>query len=198
MANHPVRRVVALSNTLHVKISVLRFTVLAAFALVASGCFGSGDEGSARSEAEALYKAGLAHQEQGSLVDAISAYDEAIGLYPRYGEAYYSRGLAYADLGETKKAMEDYADAIFINSRFAEAFNTGVVALGQRKRSVDEYDQIIRRNPQASGAYAGRAVAYIILGKDEEADQDAEKAVELGFDPDILEDAIQDLKRQRQ
>ena len=188
----------ALSNTLHVKISALLLTVLATFALVASGCFGSGDEGSARSEAAAFYNAGVAHQEQGSLEDAISAYDEAIRLYPRHGEAYYSRGLVYTDLGDTGRVMEDHADAIFIDSRFAEAFKTGVVALGQRRRTVDEYDQIIQRNPQASGVYAGRAVAYTILGKDEEAAKDAEKAVELGFDPDILEEAIRDLQRQRQ
>ena len=187
----------ALSNTLHVKTSFILVSVLAAFALVASGCFGSGDESSARSEAEEFYKAEVTHQEQGSLEDAISAYDEAIRLFPRYGEAYYSRGLAYADLGDTRKAVEDYADAIFIDSRYAEAFNTGVVALGQSKRSVNEYDQIIRRNPQASGAYAGRAVAYTILGNDEDAESDAEKAVELGFDSAILEEAIRDLKRQR-
>jgi len=46
-------------------------------------------------------------------------------------------------------------------------------------------------------AYANRTVAHTVLGMDAEAEQDFNRAVELGFPPDILKRKIEGLKRQR-
>ena len=46
-------------------------------------------------------------------------------------------------------------------------------------------------------AYANRAFAYTLLGKDKEAQQDVDQAVRLGFDRSMLDGAIEGLKKQR-
>ena len=54
-----------------------------------------------------------------------------------------------------------------------------------------------RLKPQDSLAYANRAKAYTLLGMDAEAEQDASRAIELAFPPDVLQRQIEELKRRR-
>jgi hypothetical protein len=42
-----------------------------------------------------------------------------------------------------------------------------------------------------------RAIAYTLLSKDKEAQQDVDRAVELGFDRGALESAIEESKKRR-
>ena len=70
--------------------------------------------------------------------------------------------------------------------------------LGQPQPAVESYDQAIGLNPQDADAFSGRALAYTLLGKEAEADQDVVQAVELGVDPDALREAIQGLKERAQ
>ncbi len=56
---------------------------------------------------------------------------------------------------------------------------------------------MIRLDPLYAEAYASRARAYTILGKDVEAEQDVERLVELGIDPGSLMAGIEELKEQR-
>ena len=69
------------------KRSFLVMALFAALALALVGCGGL-------SEAEERYNAGVELQEQGSLEEAISEYDEAIRLDPQLADAYNNRGLA--------------------------------------------------------------------------------------------------------
>lgn len=43
----------------------------------------------------------------------------------------------------------------------------------------------------------GRGVAYTLLGRDSEAQQDADRAAELGFDPAVLKRVIEEAKEHR-
>ena len=43
-----------------------------------------------------------------------------------------------------------------------------------------------------------RAVAYTLLGKDKEAQQDVDRAVALGFDRGMLDEATEEFKKERQ
>ena len=58
-------------------------------------------------------------------------------------------------------------------------------------------DEAIHLDPQLALAYANRARAFTLLGKDAEAQQDADRAVELGFDRAVVEEEIERLKRER-
>ena len=68
---------------------------------------------------------------------------------------------------------------------------------GRLEEAIAEYDQAIRLVPNLGEAYGGRALALAAIGKDSEAKQDAERAVELGVDRALLEEAIEELKKQR-
>ena len=58
-------------------------------------------------------------------------------------------------------------------------------------------DEAIRLGPKLALAYANRAVASNFLGNEAAARQDIDRAVELGFDRDLLEAAIAEIIDQR-
>ena len=69
--------------------------------------------------------------------------------------------------------------------------------MGQFQRAIRDYDEAIRLDPQLALVYSNRAIAYTLLGKDKEAQQDVDQAVGLGLDRDRLEGAIEELKKQQ-
>ena len=71
------------------------------------------------------------------------------------------------------------------------------LGLGQPQRVMEDFDQAIRLNPELANAYRGRAIANTLLGKDAEAQQNADRAIELRIDPTVLENAIEGLKGNR-
>ena len=48
-----------------------------------------------------------------------------------------------------------------------------------------------------AGAYRGRALAYTLLGKDPEAQQNADRAIKLGIDATAMGNAIEGMKGKR-
>jgi Flp pilus assembly protein TadD len=69
--------------------------------------------------------------------------------------------------------------------------------LGQYEVAIQSYDEVILLNPEHVNAYVGRALAKAFLGRDDEAMQDVLQAVALGYDPVLLEDLIEEAKRER-
>ena len=69
--------------------------------------------------------------------------------------------------------------------------------LGQPQRALEDLEEAIRIKPKFAAAFRGRALTYTLLGKEVEAQQAADRAVELGVDQPKLEAAIQELKEQR-
>ena len=57
---------------------------------------------------------------------------------------------------------------------------------GRLQEAIAEYDEAIRLDPQDALAYANRTRAHTLMSMDAEAEQDFNRAVELGFDPDAL------------
>ena len=78
--------------------------------------------------ADGRYNAGLDHQEQGRLEEAIAEYDEAIKLNPEFAAALKNRGVAYGELGQVGRAIQDYQPVISLNSEDAVAYiNLGLL-----------------------------------------------------------------------
>ncbi len=50
---------------------------------------------------------GIAYAEKGQYDQAISDFNKALEINPRYATAYYNRGIAYKDKGQYDKAWED-------------------------------------------------------------------------------------------
>jgi tetratricopeptide (TPR) repeat protein len=53
---------------------------------------------------------------------AMSDYNKALEINPRYAKAYYNRGFLYRKMGEYDKAISDYTKAIEIDSKYSLAY----------------------------------------------------------------------------
>ena len=56
-------------------------------------------------------------------------------------------------------------------------------ALGQHERAIQDYDEAIILDPEYAKVYYLRGLSYNMLGKSEEAEQNLQKAKELGYEP---------------
>ena len=131
---------------------------------------------------EQHYRAGLELHEQGQLNEAIAGYIEAINLNSAHVKAYSKRGGAYLALGEFRQALADYNEAIQLKSLLL--YGLGSQKYSDQKRAIAE-------------AYAGRAMVYTVLGRDIEAQQDLNRARDLGYAPTRETAAMGDIKQRR-
>ena len=70
---------------------------------------------------------GVAKNDLGNYIGAISDFNKAIEINPNYAEAYYNRGVAKDYLGDYKGVFVDFNKTIEINTKYAEAYyNRGV------------------------------------------------------------------------
>ena len=71
---------------------------------------------------EAMNK-GMEYEKAGKYDAAITEFNKAIKLNPRFIQAYNNRGVAYNAKGELNQAIADYNKAIELNPKYAEAYN---------------------------------------------------------------------------
>lgn len=65
---------------------------------------------------------------------AMSDYNEAIRLYPKYIEAYNNRGVLYLALKDHKRALKDFNTAIAYNPNMMNAYNNRAIVYFELKR----------------------------------------------------------------
>ena len=71
---------------------------------------------------------------------AITCYNKAIELNPKYATAYNNKGVALKALGDTKAAITCYNKAIEINPKYASAYHNkgnALYALGDTKSAIE-------------------------------------------------------------
>ena len=130
---------------------------------------------------------GNVHNSQGSRTRAISDYDRAIKINPKYSAAYYNRGNAYSLQGDHIRAISDYDQAIKLNSQFSEAYNNrGIVygSQGNHIQAMSDYNKAVKFNPENDRAYVNRGVAYFKQGKYDLAILDYDEAIKLNSEDD--------------
>ena len=82
--------------------------------LIVAGC---------AADAKSYFNRGLTYHKKGQYDQAISEYNRAIAINPRYAKAYSNRGAAYMDKGQHDRAISDFTKAIEINPKLALARN---------------------------------------------------------------------------
>ena len=96
-------------------------------------------------------------------------------------------------------ALREYDEAIRRSPGHALVYynrGTAYLDLGRYQLAVNDYSEAIRVHSRDAEVYAARAFSYALLGKDTEAQQDVERAGNLGFARTFLEKAIEEVKRQ--
>ena len=95
-------------------------------------------------DAEAYFNRGLAYANRGQHDKAISDYNKAIEINPRYAMAYSNRGIVYAKKGQHDRAISDYNKAIEINPKLAIAYNNRGNAYFFKKEYEKAWDDVYK------------------------------------------------------
>jgi tetratricopeptide (TPR) repeat protein/S1-C subfamily serine protease len=133
-------------------------------------------------EAPAYNNRGVAKSDLGNKQDAISDFNRAISINPKYVQAYINRGIVKADLEKKQEAITDYDRAILINPKYANAyFNRGKTKfdLGRKQEAIIDYDRAIAINPEYADAYLNRGTIKTRLGNKQEAISDFNRAIAI-------------------
>ncbi len=113
---------------------------------------------------------------------------------------YYNWGLFYARWGMTLRAFSYMNKAVTMNSTNPKGYYhlaSLFMAVGNLQSAVQDFTTAIRLDPQYADAYTRRGMMYTLLDKDDEANKDFDRAVQLGTDRGELEREIGALKPPR-
>ena len=115
--------------------------------------------------AELFRDLGLAHLKTGDLDAAVNAFGRGIATNRRNPQLFYDRGLVEFTRGN---------------------YRTAILA--------DGFDAAINLDAEFTDAYVKRGIAYALVGDDEDAQRDIDKAVALGADREAIQNEIDQLK----
>lgn len=113
---------------------------------------------------------------------AVTRFNDAINLDPKYAEAYCKRGIAYGNLRQFQKTIDDCSKAIEIYPKYAGAYEERGVAydnLGQYNKAIEDCSKAIELDPSCATTYVSRAFVYGHLGQYQKAIEDCNKAIQL-------------------
>lgn len=82
----------------------------------------------AENNAEPYYNRGLAYLRKSQYDEAITEFNKAIEINPRYSLAYNDRGYAYLNKRQYDRAISDFTKAIEIKPRYHKAYNNRAVS----------------------------------------------------------------------
>ncbi len=128
---------------------------------------------------------GDALADQNKIEEALSDFDKAIALLPKFSMAYYNRGNMFKKQMKNDLAIADYNSAIRYRPGFDKAFNNrGSVYkdLNRLDEALADYDRAISLNPDYYMAYNNRATVYILQSQYQRAIEDLNKAITIKHD----------------
>jgi tetratricopeptide (TPR) repeat protein len=126
-----------------------------------------------------------AYRKQGDFEAAIADATEGIRLESSPGMAYRMRCLASMDKGDFKRAVADADEVVRLAPEEEGSYELQFTALknaGDFQQLVDAMTRGIEQLPESSKLYELRGEAYARLQREDEAQRDRERAVEI--DPD--------------
>ena len=135
-----------------------------------------------REDVERFLSSGLEFQRRKDYKGAISYYDMAIEINPKYGKAYRLRGCAKEESDEYADAIRDYDQAIRIDPKDVRAYRFRGFAksmLGRNEEAIRDYSEAIKIDPKNAEAYYLRGLAKGILDRNKDAIKDFDKAIKI-------------------
>jgi protein O-mannosyl-transferase len=125
---------------------------------------------------------GKALADAGNSSDALSYYNRAIELNPRFFTAYYNRGIVRINLGDYKGAVTDGETALRINPYYPDGYHVLGIASshqGKEEEAIAFFRKAIKLKPDYADYHynLGNALAY--QGKTGEAITHFQEAIRL-------------------
>ena len=114
--------------------------------------------------------------------EALSDYNKAIELGPKFPKGYSNRGVLYKDMKRYDDALKDYNKAIELQQDYPIPYNNrGVLFKIENKfdEALNDYNKAIQLNPEYTDAFYNRAVVYKIQKRYDESLNDYNHAIKL-------------------
>ncbi|AFZ18153.1 protein kinase domain-containing protein [Allocoleopsis franciscana] len=132
--------------------------------------------------AEELQKEGERLKAAGKYQEALTFYDQAIALKPKFAEAYGGRCYCLNKLEKFSEAMVACNDALDLKPKYPEAMWGKGNAYQQQKRltkALALYEQAIIKKPKFAEAWVSRGMVLQSLGRSYEALWAVDRAIDL-------------------
>ena len=125
---------------------------------------------------------GIALEKQGSLNQAISNFDKAISINPRFFLAYNNLGNVMKNLGKFEQSLYQYEQAIKIKPDYFEAYYN-LASLYRYfykyNEAIENYRKAIKIKPNYTEAYNNLGHALNSIGNFDEALECYKKAIKI-------------------
>lgn len=115
--------------------------------------------------------------------EAIQTFTQAQAIDPQNQNVYYNRSITYHNIGDYQNEIKDIEAYLTINPYNGPLISNLATAkrlLGDYQGAAIEFDRALRYS-QLPAIYIERARNYVLLGKIQEARQDAQTLIDNGF-----------------
>ena len=119
---------------------------------------------------------------------AISDFNNAIRINPKYAHSYTLRGIVRFNLGDYPGSIADYTKVLQLQPNNALIYNNrGIVRSLNRehKQAIADFNQALKVNPNYAEVYINRGQAYINLKDYQAALKDFDQAIQM--QPDLVQ-----------
>ena len=146
---------------------------------------------------QAFNNRGLAWLSKGDLAKSHADFEQALQIEPKYAEALINRGFVAYQSKKHKSAIADYDQALKLQPENVNALNNRGLAhfeLKDYEAAAADFSQTIARERYNAKFYLQRRACYIQLGRDDDAQADANKVAWLGKLNDLNRSVAQEPK----
>jgi len=124
---------------------------------------------------------------------AIPNFDNALKILPEYGEAEYNKGVCFMALGNIEAARQTYQRILTYSPNYVDALNNlGVIYFNEKNydKALEYWLRILDRQPRNISALGNVGAIYQNAGDAKKALFYYEKAIEIGPNRNVLNNAI--------
>lgn len=146
-----------------------------------------------KATSESYSNRGAAYGMLGMLQKSIDDITEAIKLDPANKNAYANRSIAYLNTGQYEKALADYQEYLKYDPMNANFwYESGMVqrVMKRNEESVKSLDRALQINPKLAIGYLERARAKAQAGNFAGAQQDYQKAQQMGVKMEAMDQQL--------
>jgi len=145
------------------------------------------------SKSESLSNRGAAFGMAGMPNESIRDISESIKLDSTNKNAYANRSIAYLNTGQYEKALNDYQSYLkYDPNNFNFWYESGMVqrVMKRNEDAIKSLDRALQLNPKLSIAYLERARAKAQAGNKTGAQQDYQKAKQMGTQMEAMDNQL--------
>jgi len=147
----------------------------------------------AKAKAETLINRGAAHGALGNFEKTVSDINEGLALDSLNKNGYFNRSIAYYTLRQYDKALADYDKYLTFDPVNANIWYEGGMiqrAMGKNQDALRRLNKALQYNPNLAIAYLERARAHAQSGNKAAAQQDYQKAQNMGIKLDEMDSRL--------